>query len=367
MKFVVKNTLNMKIALVLMTTLLFSWGCAVAPKGPKRRLFFPPPPVEPKIEWKATYTNQYSFPRSLRQRRIEAILGRSPSIGFSRPMDTASDGKGLIYVTDPDSRNVYIYDTINYKIETLDKDGTGVFTLPLGIAVGADGRIYVSDRFRKKVLVFSADRKPLFTIGGEGELEAPVGVAVDNINNKIYVTDVKRHVVNAFDREGKLLYVLGRDKDERMGFNFPVDVDVLPDGSVVIVDTMNARVHIVDSKGNYVRTFGKRGDSIDAFELIKGVAVDKEGHIYLADVGSNSIKIYDVEGRLLLTFGGTYKSMGKLAAGGFTMIAGISADSNNGIFVADQMNRSVQAFQYLDEEYLKLNPLPESYDHLKTK
>jgi hypothetical protein len=43
------------------------------------------------------------------------------------------------------------------------------------------------------------------------------------------------------------------------------------------------------------------------------------------------------------------------------MLAGISVDSNNGIFVADQMNRSIQVFQYLDEEYLKANPLPEDY------
>lgn len=368
MRYADINNLITKNALVFTAILLFLGGCTTVPQGARRRLFFPPPPVAPKLEYKATYIDQHSFPKTAGQRRIDAILGRSPSVGFSRPMDVASNGKGLIYITDPDSRNVYIYDTVNYKVDVLDKEGEGIFTLPLGIALDMDGNVYVADRFKKKVLVFSPDSKPLFTIGGsQDELEAPVGVAVDSINKKVYVTDVKKHTVNVYDIKGKLLYILGKEKDVRMHFNFPVDVDVLPDGNVVVVDTMNAKIHIIDSEGKYVRNFGKRGDAIDSFELIKAVAVDTEGHLYIADVGSNSIKIYTDEGRLLLTFGGTYKSAGGIAPGGFTMIAGIAADSKNGIFVADQMSNSIQVFQYLDEEYLKTNPLPESYSFNKLK
>jgi hypothetical protein len=61
-----------------------------------------------------------------------------------------------------------------------------------------------------------------------------------------------------------------------------------------------------------------------------------------------------MEGNLLLVVGGPYSG---LAPGGFNLPMDISIDKNDRIFVVDQLNLAIQVFQYLNEEYLKKNPI----------
>lgn len=353
-----KRTLFLSLAILIAAA-----GCATSPEVAKkpRRIFFPPPPTEPKLEYINTYQSQHDFPKTRAQRRLERIFGREEPRMFRRPIDIASDGRGKVYIADSEHVNVVVYDLVNYKIRMLADPG--VFDSVVGVAVDGDGNVYVSDRKKKKVLVFDKEGKPLHSFGGEPLLEWPVGVAVDDKLGRVYVTDVKKHTVEAFDRKGKPLFSIGGERGVRSSrkgeFSFPVDVEAAPDGSIVVVDTMNARVQIFDSSGKFLRAFGKRGDAADAFGFIKGIGIDTEGHLYITDADSAMIKVYDMEGNVLLAIGGKYRvRAGEVAAGGFMLVSGIDVDRKNGIYVADQMNKLFQVFQYLDEEYLEKNPVP---------
>jgi DNA-binding beta-propeller fold protein YncE len=73
-----------------------------------------------------------------------------------------------------------------------------------------------------------------------------------------------------------------------------------------------------------------------------GIAVDVEGRVLVTDEASSNIMVYDNGGTLALTWGKTGKQIGD-----FWLPAGIFIDDRNMIYIADQMNRRVQEFQYI--------------------
>lgn len=352
-------TMAMKNTFLAIVITALAYGCAAAPQA-KKRLFFPFPPEQPRIELIGVYQNEHSFPKSGAALFKEKLFGRSPGTDFGRPMDVASDGKGTVYIADMDMHNISIYDLNNYTIGKLDGEGE-VFSSPVGVTLDKDGNIYVADSKKQKVFVFSKDKRPLFAFGQKGEtVDWPVRVAVDDERDRIYVANSHMHKITVFDKKGKYLHAIGKRGSGDGEFNYPLDVDVASDGRIVVADAMNARIQVFDREGSFIRAFGKRGDAPDAFDMIKGVAISKDDYMFIVDGGANMIKVYDLDGKFLLPFGTAYSTKaGKVMPGGFSLPTGIDVDGRNGIFVADSMNKAFHVFQFLDEEYLAEHPLPQ--------
>lgn len=357
MKITIKTVL---IPLVL--SLLFA-GCAGAPVKERPRIFYPSLPDKPRIEYIGYYRSQHDFPKTPGQLRKEMLLGQDPPFAFGRPINVASCGDGRVFISDTLKDKVSIYDFNKNTIHYLAEDAN--FQNPTGLAADADCNIYVVNTKRKMVYVYDKNEKPSFSFGGDDLFEWPVGVAVDAERGRIYVTDVRKHDVLAFDMKGNILYSMlekaGKDADPvEATFNFPVDVDVASDGRVVVLDSMNARVKVYSPEGDFQAAWGRRGDSGQSFGLIKGLAIDSEDNIYVTDADSNSVKIFDIEGNPLTSFGSEYRQAGRgvIAAAGFYLISGIDVDPKGGIFIADQLAKSFQVFQFLTDEYLKDHPLP---------
>ena len=337
-------------------------GCATAPSKPRKksRLFFPKPPTDPKLEFKGVYVNQHQFPKSDGQRFKEKIFGPDPAIGPGRPFDVASDGKGKVYVSDIATANIFIFDLVNYKVKTLAPLGT--FEKPMGIALDDAGNIYVTDLSKEEILVFDKEGKPAFSFGKEsGKLDWPVGVTVDDKLGRVYVVNSHGHDVAVFDKKGEYLFSIGKRGEGGGGLNYPVDVVVTPDGRVVVADAMNAKIQIFDKDGKFLKDFGKRGDGLGEFQLIKGLGIDSDNNLYVSDATAVKVEIFDLEGNYLMSLGGPYNvtQSRRIPPGGFVMPSGIGVDAKNGIYVADQLGRYFQVFQYLDEEYLKEHPISE--------
>jgi len=113
--------------------------------------------------------------------------------------------------------------------------------------------------------------------------------------------------------------------------------------------------------GAFINKFGKRGDAEGEFGLIKGIAVDSEDHIYVTDARLNRVTIFSKDGVGLMTFGDAYpqgsKSATVLGIGGFNGLQSIYIDEEDRIYISDQYNNSIQIFQYLNKDYLKMYPL----------
>ncbi len=129
------------------------------------------------------------------------------SIGpFEAPNGIAIDRAGNIYVAEVGSK---------HRVQKLGPDGTFIaqwapgFYGPRRIAIGPDDSIYVLDSGRNRIVKFSPDGQVVASWGsegsGDGQFKGLTSVAVDLINNKVYVADALNSRIQVFDSNGKFL------------------------------------------------------------------------------------------------------------------------------------------------------------------
>lgn len=325
-------------------------GCAGAPNLP--RLFWPPPPEQPRLEFIGAYSAVEDFPKTSAQIFTEKLTGQKIVPAFKTPFGIASDGKGTVYVSDIHDRNLRVVDMNAPTIEYFTKDF--LFATPLGLTVDSRGILYVADGAKGKVFVFGAEKKPLFTFGTPETISKPAYLSINENLGRIYVSDGDGHRVAVFDLQGKHLFSFGKHGGGDGEMYSPQGLAIDREGKVYVADMFNARIQVFDPDGKYLYKFGQRGDQIWQFDRPKSLAFDSEGHLYVLDSRKAAIIIYDREGKLLLTTGSGTPSTHKM---GFGMPSSIFIDSNDRIYVADSLNKRFVVWQYLSEAFLSKHPV----------
>ncbi len=347
------------IALLLIT--IFFAGCAPPPEKTKR-FFWPILSQDPKIEFIDSYISDYDVKKGKESRWIEVTMGREiPRLLFSRPFDIAVDGDSSVaYVVDRGRHKVWVLDMARHEIRDLVHPSRELhlFALPMAVAIGPDGGVFVSDSASRKIHYFDNKGVKRRKISSE-QFVRPTGMAYDMARDRLYVTDTGRHQVLAFDGKGKQINSIGTRGAGPGQFNYPIDVDIAPGGELTVLDALNARVQVFTPDGKFLRAFGERGTALGSFSRAKGVAVDSAGHVYVTDGMSHKIVIFSSNGEHLLTIGGKHiiAEKGGVSPGGFYLPQGIDVDSKDGIWVCDSFNRAIYKFQYLNEDYLRQNPI----------
>ncbi len=139
---------------------------------------------------------------------------------------------------------------------------------PLDIAVDATGGVLIADPLHARVRKFLPAGSITSFVGGYGELHAgvfsadgrqpflgyPAGVAVD-AQGTVFVADRTAHRVYAFAPDGALLRTLW-EWPEVGRLNYPADVAVDDAGNLYIADAGNHRVLKVTSDGYTAILFG---------------------------------------------------------------------------------------------------------------
>jgi sugar lactone lactonase YvrE len=276
--------------------------------------------------------------------------GYKPRFALGTPYGLAVDSKGLVYVADTKVGAIFIFDPESKDVGFIKHGVDAKFGMIFGLAIDDADRLFVADGQYNHVLVFNKDHK-LEAQFGEGLMNDPGGLAIDEQNRFLYVANTGSDQILVFDADNfKLLRKIGTPgKNHTLttpgDFSKPTNVAVDKDGNLYVTDTLNDRVEEFDADGQFIRTFGKNGDGPGEFTRPKGIAVDCDGHIWVADGGMNRVQIFTQEGYLRLILGG----FGWLP-GQFQALAGITIDNKNRVFTSEQFLGRVQMFRYITND-----------------
>jgi len=257
---------------------------------------------------------------------------------LGRPQGIYADERRY-YIADPGAVRVTVIDRVTLDVMHILYAGADRLEYPISVVSDNAGSIYVSDPELGKVIVY--DSRGDFRFYFDGDIGRPAGLAMDNKRGLVYVADSLGHAVHIYGTDGKRKRSIGKRGEGDGEFNYPGHLVVDRDGTLYVSDFLNFRIQIFSPEGRFIAKFGKVGDSYDALDKPKGIGVDNEGHIYVVDGAKDMVKIFDRNGRLLLFFGETGHDYGQ-----FYLPTGMYIE-NNVIYVADTINRRIQALRFL--------------------
>jgi DNA-binding beta-propeller fold protein YncE len=242
---------------------------------------------------------------------------------------------------------------------------------PNGVAVAADGSLYVMDRGNYRVVHLTADGQELASFGRLGtapdQIYSGWDTALDPQGN-VYICnsdrdengDITHDGVKVFSPSGDFLrQVGGQDYSYEETNATPYGLDVDAAGRVYVADFNLNTMRVFDAEGRLLGTFfGQTGSGPDEFNGLNDVAVDDvRGLLYICDSINSRIKEYALTtlptGEITLTHRLTFGSYGS-GPGQFSYPQYLAVDESTGrLYVNDMANYRLQIFdptgQYLGE------------------
>jgi len=210
---------------------------------------------------------------------------------FVRIIGVAIDDGDRLFVSDPGLRHVLVFDA-NHKATDVITDGMAE---PGSLAIDRENRLlYVSDIQLDQVLVYDADSlKLLRKIGRSehnhelttpGDFAKPSGLAVDAEGN-LYVCDTLNNRIEVFDADGKFISTYGKNGDGPGYFARPKGVAIDGDGHIWVADGMQDRVQVFNQQWQLLIVFGGHGLLPGQFQGIVSIAADtKNNRMFTSEI-----------------------------------------------------------------------------------
>jgi len=303
------------------------------------------------------------------------------------PRDVALDAGGVLYIAD----------TLNHRVRRIDIEGiittvvgtgsngysgdggpaiSAQLAAPRGVAVAADGCLYVSDTENHCVRRIGPDGC-IDTIAGTGtpgsggdggraadaQLSWPSAIAVGR-DGSVYVADSGNHRVRRIGPDGRVTAVVGTDESGCSGdggpaadarLSGPRGLAVSPDGNLYVGDTGNHRVRKVSLDGMICTVAGtgdegREGDGGPAtgarLSAPRGLAVGPDGELVIADCGNSLIRQVTPDGMIVTLAGnGTEGYSGDGGPATSAQLAdphGIIVSKDRTIYAAEPRNSCVR-------------------------
>jgi DNA-binding beta-propeller fold protein YncE len=202
----------------------------------------------------------------------------------------AIDDDDRLFVADGKLHHVLVFKP-NHELDGQITEG---LQDPVGLAIDSTNRfLYVVDTQQDQVIVYDADTYKLLrrigtagknhTLTSQGDFGAPQGVALDADGN-VYVTDTLNDRVEVFDADGGFISTFGKNGDGPGFFERPKGIAVDSDGHVWVADEVQDRLQVFNKDGQLLTYIGyKHGDLPGQFQALVGVAIDKQNRVFTTE------------------------------------------------------------------------------------
>lgn len=173
-----------------------------------------------------------------------------PGIYHPEGLDVARDG--LIYVAERGNHRVSVWHQNGDPNRTIGTpgDAPGQLRAPEDVAVDADrDRLYVADTGNRRVTVFH--RRTGALVATWAEVGLPRGIAV-GADGRVYVADAEGQRIHVFDADGNPVASWGEAGGDPGELDTPLGLAVAADGLLYIADSGNQRVQWWDMQGGFV-------------------------------------------------------------------------------------------------------------------
>lgn len=209
---------------------------------------------------------------------------------------------------------------------------------PIGVAVDeANDRVYVTQSAGDRtVAVFDMAGNKVGALkppGGNKVLHSPVYVAVDPTTSDVYVSDRASASVSVYDSSGKYLKEF---KPTGVKAWQPLGLWFDPEGNLYVTDVSAPKQKVLQiaPDGTITKTLGENDD----LSFPNGVATSSAGAVYVTDSNHSQALMYGPDGKLI----------GALARGTsdtpLGLPRGITVDDRGRIYIVDTANQDIKVF-----------------------
>jgi DNA-binding beta-propeller fold protein YncE len=264
-----------------------------------------------------------------------------------RPASIAVDTlQGEVYLSDRNRKEILIYSEEGYFLQRIGRD-SGI-QIPFHLAVNPTGDLIVSEQDLPEIVFLetSGTPKAKFELKIDNSTDfLSGGITVGSDGNVYLVERFGRNIVR-IDRKTGGVEKFFSDTISSLGEIEFQDVVTTRDGKIIAVSSKGHAIHVLDDTGNVLKQFGTHGSKAKNFSFPTAAAIGPEGTIWVVDTFQHSIKVFHPDG----SFYGEFGEMGT-DEGKFFFPIDIAFGKGRKLFVLEKGIPRFQAFelQYPDE------------------
>jgi DNA-binding beta-propeller fold protein YncE len=274
---------------------------------------------------------------------------------LQNPRGVAVRGTRML-VADDQHHRVAAFDTGGHLLASIGSGqgaGPGQLNFPYGVAIDAQGRVFVADDMNQRIVRYSTPatkyqyKARWGSYGtGPGQLAYPRGAAT-NTSGELFVANTGNDRVDVFDSTGTLKRSFGTSGRASGQFDAPVGVAADGAGIRAVTDSVNGRVQLLNPDNSVATTWGSPNPGPTVLPDPVAVAFDGPGNGYVLDQRRSRIVVFD---RATATTPRTIGSEGS-GPGQLQSPTALAIDGAGNIAVADYGNHRIARFstagQYL--------------------
>jgi RHS repeat-associated protein len=218
---------------------------------------------------------------------------------LKEPHGISLDSEGNVWVANTGNNEIDEYSsTGGYKAHITRADVIQRETLetPQDVEVNPEGHVWVvyKDSVNEFVYIkvakeYSHERSFGEKGSGETQMTEPQGIAIGAEGN-LYISDTGNDRIDEYSSAGKHIRNFGKEGTANGQLKEPHQISTDSAGHVWIADSGNNRIEEFGSTGTFLSVFGKEGSTEGKLKAPKGVAIDSEGNEWVADTANSNVQ-----------------------------------------------------------------------------